>query len=307
MKHTISGLLPVLQTPFHDDETIDWAVLAREMDWLLEQRVDGVVIAMVSEVLRLTESERLELAERVCGHMRNRGAAIVSVGAESSKASEALARHAERVGATGVMAIPPIATACSEAELTRYYERILDAVAIPVIVQDASGYVGRPLSIRMQADLFHRHGPRVMFKPEAPPLGQRLSALRDATGGAAAIFEGSGGIAMVDAHRRGIAGTMPGCDLIRVIGPLWRALEDRNENAVWRIWSAVAPLLSTPTSLDSFLAIEKHLLRRQGVFNSTLVRGPVGYTLDAETQREVDALFGLAVEAVRACVPAPAR
>jgi 4-hydroxy-tetrahydrodipicolinate synthase len=46
-------------------------------------------------------------------------------------------------------------------------------------------------------------------------------------------------------------------------------------------------------SLDAFLAVEKHLLVRRGIFKNTLVRGPVGYILDDETRREVDRLFDL--------------
>ena len=45
------------------------------------------------------------------------------------------------------------------------------------------------------------------------------------------------------------------------------------------------------TSLDAFLAVEKHLLVRQGIFKNTLVRGPVGFRLDDESKREVDRLF----------------
>ena len=44
-------------------------------------------------------------------------------------------------------------------------------------------------------------------------------------------------------------------------------------------------------SLDAFLAVEKHLLVRQGIFKNTLVRGPVGFCLDEETKREVDRQF----------------
>jgi 4-hydroxy-tetrahydrodipicolinate synthase len=46
-------------------------------------------------------------------------------------------------------------------------------------------------------------------------------------------------------------------------------------------------------NLDAFIAVEKHLLHRQGVFPSTRVRGPVGFRLDAETAAEVDRLFDL--------------
>ena len=51
------------------------------------------------------------------------------------------------------------------------------------------------------------------------------------------------------------------------------------------------------TSLDAFLAVEKHLLVRQGIFKNTIVRGPVGFQLDEETRREVDRLFDRMIEA----------
>ena len=64
----------------------------------------------------------------------------------------------------------------------------------------------------------------MLFKPEAVPIGQNLSALRDATVGQAKIFEGSGGISLVDSYRRGIVGTMPGAEIIDAQIALWEAL-----------------------------------------------------------------------------------
>ena len=57
------------------------------------------------------------------------------------------------------------------------------------------------------------------------------------------------------------------------------------------IHGPLAAIVSMQTSLDAFLAVEKHLLVRQGIFKNTLVRGPVGFHLDEETKREVDRLF----------------
>jgi len=288
----LAGVLPVFQTPYHDDETIDASTLQREIEWLFEQGVDGIVMAMVSEVLRLSTSERMTLAELACKFGSSHGTVIISVGAESSKCAEAFARHAADHGADALMAIPPVATAADEAEVTKYYERILRAVSIPLIVQDASGYVGRPLSIAMQAKLLNDWGEdRVLFKPEAAPIGPRLSQLRDTTGGRAKVFEGTGGIALVDSHRRGIIGTMPGADLIRGIVALWRALEAGNEKRIYPLSAAISSLVAVQNSLDAFLSVEKYLLVKQGVFVNTLVRGPVGYTLDTETKQEVDRLF----------------
>ncbi len=295
----LTGVLPVFQTPFHEDESIDYDTLNRELQWLREQGADGVVLAMVSEVLRLSGPEREELARHLGAAGGALGAVIVSVGAESSHTAEGFARHAEAHGATALMAIPPVTTRLGEDAVREYYERIVRAVAIPVIVQDASGYLGQPLSIGLQARLLDTFGPeRVQFKPEAAPIGQRLSQLRDATGGQARVFEGTGGIALVDSYQRGIVGTMPGADLIRALVPLWRALEAGDMTTAARIHGPLSALVTLQNSLDSFLAVEKHLLVRQGIFKNEIVRGPRGFALDLETRREVDRLFDLLMAAL---------
>ncbi len=294
----LAGVLSVFQTPYHADESIDYATLEKEIDWLYDRGADGIVMAMVSEVLRLASHERDTLAEQACRFGHPRGVVVISVGAESSHTAVSHARHAENVGADGVMAVPPIAVALAEEQLLDYYRRILQAVSIPVVVQDASGYVGRPMSIAMQGRLFDEFGPRVFFKPEAVPIGPRLTQLHEATGGRAGVFEGTGGIALVDSYRRGIVGTMPGADLIDAIVALWRALLAGDQQAADGIWLPLAALVSMQHSLDAFLAIEKHLLVRQGIFSNTIVRGPVGYVLDEPTRREVDRLFDILMAAV---------
>lgn len=293
----LAGVWPVFQTPYHDDESIDFATLQREIGWLFERGADGVVMAMVSEVLRLSSKERCQLAEAAC-HFAPPGRAIVSVGAESTRLAEEYARHAEGCGAAALMAAPPISVAAGENELAGYFSRIFQAVRIPVIVQDASGYVGRPIPMSLYLRLLDEHGDRVYFKPEATPIGPRLSALRDATGGRARVFEGTGGLSLVDSFRRGIVGTIPGADLIDGVVALWHALKANDQCRIDRISLPLVSLVSLQSSLDAFLAIEKHLLLRQGVFRNTVVRGPVGYKLDDETRREVDRLFDLLSAAV---------
>ena len=284
--------LPVFQTPWHPDETLDLDTLEHEISWLYDCGASGIVMAMVSETLRLDTNEREELAAAACRFGTKRGAVIISVGAESSKVAERYARHAQDAGADAVMAIPPVSVGLSESELLSYYTRILHSVQIPVVVQDASGYVGKPMPIAMQARLLDEFGAdRVQYKPEASPIGPKLSELRDATQGRARVFEGTGGLALVDSFKRGVRGTMPGADLIRGLVPLWNALNAGDTVKADRIHGPLAALVSMQTSLDAFLAVEKHLLVRQGIFKNTLVRGPVGFCLDEETKREVDRQF----------------
>lgn len=294
----LAGVLPVFQTPYHADETIDYATLEREIDWLFAHRADGVVMAMVSEVLRLATEERKALAAAACRMVRGRGLAVISVGAECTRLAVDFARHAADCGADAVMAIPPVATRISESEAFRYFAAIANSMELPLIVQDASGYVGQPLGISLYQRLLEDFGPRIYFKPEATPIGPRLSALRQATSGRARVFEGTGGMALVDSFRRGIVGTIPGADLIQGIVALWEALRQGDDRRAYQLSLPISALVALQTNLDAFLAIEKYLLVKQGVLKNAIVRGPVGFELDEETRREVDRLFELISQAV---------
>lgn len=288
----LQGVLPVFQTPYLDNDEIDFVTLEREIAWLFAQGAHGIVMAMVSELLRLSSEERDLMTTRVCQWARGRGQVIISVGAESIHLAQRYARHAEQAGATALMAIPPIAISLDQEELLKYYRALLEITHLPLIVQDASGYVGRPLPISAQAQLLDEFGAeRVYFKPEANPIGPRLTSLREATQGRARVFEGSGGIALVDSFRRGIVGTMPGAEIIDAQVALWAALQKKDETRIYQLSPLVASLISLQHGLDGFLAVEKYLLVKQGIFRSARVRGPVGFVLDPETRAEVDRLF----------------
>ena len=291
MVYVPTGVLPVLATPFDDAGELDPDALAREIDFVFDQQVDGVVIGMVSEVLRLSSEERDTLVAATCKAVNGRGTVTMSVGAESTHTAVRHAKHAQAVGATAVMAIPPMATACGDEELYGYYCAIIEAIEIPVVVQDASGYLGRPLTIELQARLFSAYGDHALFKPEAQPIGPRLSQLLQATDMEANVYEGTGGLALVDSYRRGIVGTMPGPDIAWALVALWNALENGDEERVDEIQAPLCAIVSIQNSLDSFVAVQKHLLHRQGVLPRTRSRGPVGYRLDPTTEREVDRLF----------------
>lgn len=288
----LRGVQPVFATPFKDNEELDLEALASELNWMADQGIDGLVMGMVSETLRLSGEERSLVTRVTCDVATNRNlASIISVGAESTDTAVSFARTAEESGATALMAIPPISEALPDSEVKAYYKAILNGTGIPLVVQDASGYVGRPFSIQLQAELLDEYGPRVLFKPEATPIGPRLSALRDATGGHAQVFEGTGGIALIDSYRRGIVGTMPGPDLCWALVLLWQLLGQDDFDSAYDLAAPLVSLVAIQSSLDSFVSVEKHLLKRQGVLPNSVARRPHSFELDQETCYEVDRLF----------------
>ncbi|MCA9239202.1 MAG: dihydrodipicolinate synthase family protein, partial [Planctomycetales bacterium] len=266
----------------------------REIDWALAQGADGVVVAMVSELLRMGPPMRNELAVAVVDHVAERGTTIISVGAESTEEACEYARHAEAIGAHAVMAIPPVATRLGPTATMQYFAAIASTVAVPLVVQDASSYVGASIDVGVYLELLRRFGAeRIYFKPEASPLGPNVSLLRDASGGSARIFEGSGGIQLVNCFRRGIVGTMPGTDLLDAMVALWRALQAGDDERIYQIAFPLGAMvaLQMQAGLDGFLAIEKYLLLKRGIFTNVRQRQPTGWQMDPETQAEVDRLF----------------
>lgn len=295
---TLGGVLPVVQTPFDRAGDIDLNALDDEISWIFEQGVSGVTIGMVSEVLRMSTDERFQLTEATCRAARSHsGVCVIACGAESTESAVRLAVHAAEVGASAVMAAPPVTVRLDDDALFEYFAAIVTDSGIPVVVQDASGYVGQPLSIALQVRLLETFGEAIYFKPEAPPIGQRLSDLRDATSRQARIFEGSGGAAIIDSFRRGIVGSMPGAEVCWAVQALWQALIVNDWDSAYRISLPLTSLVMLQSGLDGFVAVEKHLLVRQNVLSSARARGPLAYRLDAETAAEVDRLFDMLREA----------
>ena len=291
-KPKIHGVLPVLHMPFREDDTIDFDILGREVDFVLGAGSDGVVLALASELLRLTMNERLEVTRQLPMMTDVRGTVTISVGAETAKEAVIYAEAAEKAGADAVMAIPPVAVSLPELKMYDYYKAIHDAISIPLVVQNASGYLGHSLSVEMEARLRHDLGERIYFKPEAPPLGPNLMRLQELLDNEGVVFEGSGGLALIDSYRRGISGTMPGSDLIRGIVEIWRALESGDDARVYEVYFPLAAIVILQSaSFDAYLAIEKYLLVRQGVFENKLLRQPAAYEIDSHTAAEVDRLF----------------
>ncbi|MFC1607290.1 dihydrodipicolinate synthase family protein [Candidatus Latescibacterota bacterium] len=297
-KPRIFGVLPVLHMPYRDDDTIDFDVLAAEVDYVLGAGADGVVLAMVSELLRLSQDERLDVTRELPGIVDGRGTLTISVGAETTRQAVMYAEAAEKAGADAVMAVPPfLVSAPAEAKFD-YFKMIHDGIGIPLVVQDASGYMGgSSMSIELQASMRTELGPRIYYKPESTPPGPAISQLQKTLNNEAIIFEGSGGSLIIDSYRRGIDGTMCGSELIRGIVEIWRAMERGDEKRAYEVYLPLAALISLQMgNLDTYLAVEKYLLVKQGIFRNEIVRQPAAFRLDIETAEEIDRLYALLME-----------
>jgi len=295
----LAGVFNVISTPLDNNDQIDQQTLKKEIDWLIKCGSNGTVLAMVSEVLRFSAAERRQQWQLSLEYLSDRIPLVVSVGAESSAIAVALAKDAEKDGATAVMATPPSAFIATADEVKNYYQRIIEAVDITVIIQDASNYLGAPIELETYVELIDKYGQeRVQFKPEAKPVKQRLAQLNEISNNRARVFEGQGGIDLLDTHPLGVKGTMPGAEVPWAIVALWNSLERKDLVTAKAIHAPLAKLISFQTTLDAYVAVEKYLLVKQGIFSNTNQRGPVGFKLDQETKGKIDLAFNELVSAV---------
>ena len=301
MKKKLAGVLPIVHVPFEDDGTIDEKTLKKEIDWIFSVKAQGLGTGMVSEILRLTFEERISLTNHIVQFTEGRGATFTGVGAESTKQALVYAKAAEKAGCDGIMAIPPVTTSLPEEAVLKHFRTLAEEVNLPLIVQDASGYVGQAIPLRIYIQLLELYGnEKILFKPEASPIGPNLSALRDASSGKAKIFEGSGGILLVDSFRRGITGTMPGVDLLDGIVSLWNALVNGDDKTTYRVYFPICAIvaLQLQAGLDGFLAIEKFILKYRGIFKNEVRRSPYSWDLDLETSSEILRLLQILDKAI---------
>ena len=293
------GVYCVVQTPLDEKDNIDNDVLKREIDWLITCGVKGLVLAMVSEVMRFTAEERRGQWQSVLKIINKRVPLIVSVGGESTAIATALARSAEADGATALMATPPASFPATSSEIYTYYSAIIESVKIPLIVQDASNYMGQPLDLQLYGDLIKKYGTdRVQFKPEAKPVKERAAALQEIANGKAKIFEGQSGIDLLDTHPLGLMGTMPGGEIPWAIIKLWDCLEANDLELAQSIHNLVSQLVAFQQNIDGYVAVEKYLLVKQGIFDSARQRGPVRTILSDQVKSDIDKIFDKLVKVV---------
>ena len=78
MSHAIQGILPVVHMPYREDFGIDYEVLQAEVDHVYACGADGIVLALASELLRLTDEERRQVAAFLVKANRDRGSVTIT-------------------------------------------------------------------------------------------------------------------------------------------------------------------------------------------------------------------------------------
>jgi 4-hydroxy-tetrahydrodipicolinate synthase len=130
-----SGYWPASPTPFTASGALDTDGLRSLMELYARMQVDGVLInGSTGEWFSQSENERRAVAEVAVDAVAGRFPVVVGISAYTAAESSALAEHAARIGADGVLATPPPYVHPTADETVAYYQSVSGATDLPFMV-----------------------------------------------------------------------------------------------------------------------------------------------------------------------------
>src|ERR1700676_1155329 len=183
------GVFPVAPTVFDAAGRLDLDGQRRAIDFMIDAGSHGLcILANFSEQFALTDDERASVQKTVLEHVAGRVPVIVTTTHFSSDVCAARSRAAQDAGAAMVMVMPPYHGATirvGERGIYEFFERVSDAISIPIIIQDAP-VAGTPLSASFLAKLAKDIANVSYFKIETAQAASKLRELIE-PGGARVI------------------------------------------------------------------------------------------------------------------------
>ena len=177
------GLGTAMITPFDADGAVDYSALEKIVDGQLKGNVDALfVCGTTGEPPTMNAAEREKVIKSVINQVNGKIPVFVGTGSNDCAHAVELSKHAQEMGADGVLAVPPYYNKCTQDGLYLYYKAINHAIDIPIVAYNVPGRTG------------------VNMKSETV---ERLTSLKNVKG----VKEASGNIAQILETSRRIRGS----------------------------------------------------------------------------------------------------
>ncbi len=177
-------------TPFAADGGLDEDRFARNLHLLLDEGIDGFVIAgHTGEAWALDATERFRVFEIAVEAAAGRVPVIGAVSAIRTGEAVALARGAEARRLDGVMLTAPAYAMVDETEILAHFQAVSDACPLPIMLYNIPRRIGRDLSPELLARAAEIDG--VVALKQSSPSFDDIGRAIDACGERMLIFAGN--------------------------------------------------------------------------------------------------------------------
>lgn len=142
MTNFFKGAATALVTPFTDNG-INFEEFGKQIEFQIANGVDALVIlGTTGEPATMTEEEKTELMRYSADKIAGRVKVIFGTGSNDTAKAVAASKHAQTLGADGVLCVTPYYNKCTQRGLFEYYKTICDSVSIPVIAYNVPSRTG---------------------------------------------------------------------------------------------------------------------------------------------------------------------
>jgi 4-hydroxy-tetrahydrodipicolinate synthase len=201
----LSGVFPIAETPFTEDDKLDLDSLAAEVRFCNRGGVHGLMWPQVaSGWSTLREDERLAGAEAMLAAGKGGNTALViGVQGPDLDAVTRYAKHAAKLGADALISLPP-AKVTDEKALLDYYQQVGRITDLPLFAQCTG-----TMSVDLVVEMFKTMPTLRHVKDEAGVPLERIGELRRRTDDQLGVFSGQGVRTMITEMELGFSGHCP--------------------------------------------------------------------------------------------------
>ena len=271
----LTGIFPVLPTPFASDGAIDADAMRRVTAFALSAGVDGVVFpGFASEVGELTTDERSQLLTNVVEEVDG---ALPVVAGGTAKEAEAVISHGRAAQALGVgylMVQPPLHLGNGLEPVASFLGEIAGALPdLHIILQNAPAPRGSDLSPETILDIASRIPEIAYVKEETLPAGPAITRIMTKQPPSLlGVIGGGGARYILDEYERGACAAMPAVEIADLHVALDRAWREGQRDEARDLYVRTLPLLTLQAVYR--MRLTKHVLMRRGVLENADVRAP---------------------------------
>lgn len=197
---------------------------------------------------------------------------IAQANAGSATQAAELARFAQRAGAAAVSVAAPRQFAVAETDMLRYFDRILSAIDVPLVLQDFNP--GGPTVSTSFITQLHRQHPHFRWvKLEETLMAERVASIVDATFGEVGVIEGWGGMYLLELVAAGITGVMPSLSLADLLARIFRLAKSGHQQEAYEVFTGTLPqIVYSLQNMELYHHAEKRLLAARGIIREAIVR-----------------------------------
>ena len=137
-----SGAGVAIVTPFKDG-AVDLDSYGKLVDFQLNNRIQAIIVlGTTGEASTLTSDERDAMIRLTVEKAGGKVPVIVGAGSNNTAVAQKYAKHAEELGADGVLVVTPYYNKCTQNGLVAHFEAVADQTNLPVILYNVPGRTG---------------------------------------------------------------------------------------------------------------------------------------------------------------------